>query len=431
MGTEGAAAPSRPDVWVCPGCGLPHQTHTMHGLDAANDHWQFCSKPTEDMIKRRERRGLDERIVPISPTALDVFDMCPRQSWAKSHMIQRTASGNAAKLGTALHAYAETGVVDFLADLPAEELEEYFEFLPAVDALKAASPFEKEPDHIEYESVVNVEYPLSDGRIGQLQMKIDRVSFFGTAAVIDDWKSGRLVPENATQMQAKSNQSRCYPVAVLRTWPWVTHVVFRIGVVREKKVITSPWWSADQVRDMDALIGKKVERYAAETEWRATPGPHCSNMCDFVKRCRGAHDLLDGWQLVTVLVPADLSVKENLVKAVQAYELVQAQQESLHKAIKERALTKNTGPVDLPDGRVWGWGSEPKTEMLDPRRFLEEVLPQHVKGDESPYKYVTFNRKAAAVKRAEEAAPEGVVKKDSYGACKARDPQKQKSEEAA
>lgn len=416
-------------VWTCPdGCGTTFQTHTVKGLTAANDHWQVCSTPSAETLKHRQRRGLDPNIIPLSPTALDDYETCPRQSWYKTQDPERvrTASGAPAELGTALHTYAETGE-EMPAALPATMLEDFLRLRDTLDRLRANDPRPDVPSVEFHEQIVEWEYPMGDGRRVQFQGKLDRVVVYDDGWVlIDDYKSGRVVPETAEDMMTKTNQGRSYPVAVLRLFPFAERIMFRQAQLREHKLLPSEWLTVTQVHEYDALLAAKARGYASEKRWTPTPGHQCLSRCDYIHRCQaGLAFKGQGFNVTVVEAPAAPTDAQGLSQLFTAWEFTKAAAKAMEDVLKATVKKDGRlGPTTLPDGRVLRWWQKPTSDIKDTRAFAAYLEELGI----NPWEFISFDQRKASVKHAKESAPEGLVEAGTRPEFAAKEPPKAKQE---
>lgn len=374
--------------WECPDCDELVVVRDEGQLDEIDNHWKHCSKPSEGVIARRKRAGLDPSVLPVSPSRLTTYEMCPRRAWFEQIDPKKraTASGDAANLGTAVHAYAEGD--DVTADLPIEMVEDFEWMTRTLDRLNADDPLPHLKREEQREVTLSFTYTLPDGRTAEVEGRADRLYLYEDASVlVDDFKTGRIVPEDEEELEANL-QGRMYLVGARRLFPFATRFMFRQSQLRTNRVVASRWWRAETVETFDKLVFEKVKRYAGDKTWRPIPGRHC-HYCDFVHRCTVGKDYLGTlpFQITVLEAPQTLTTPEEVATAAMALDQAQAGVKRLSAALREATKRAHVGPVDVGDGRWIGWKQKTRESIKD----IEGAVALMQQEGVDPWDRLSFN----------------------------------------
>jgi hypothetical protein len=389
----GSAEPtsSSEGKWRCQNCGIELVLYGMDQMDFVLKHWRDCPNPDEEMVSRRERSGLVEGIIPLSPSRLSTYEMCPRMEYFSSKDPNRVkmAAGAAADLGNAIHTYAETGE-DPPHDLPLEFVDDWAWMKRSIDRFKADLPAGEFAEFREH--VMNWHYDLPDGRVVKFQGKADRVIIWPDESIeAFDYKSGRKVL--AEGQIEDDEQTHDYLVGIRRDFPFGRRFRFHQIQLRFGEVETSDWYDSETIETWDRLLGVKAAKYANEKLWAPKPGTPC-RFCDYLHRCdAGMKWRGDGTVKIAVLEGPIVVDSDEAV--AQAHELV-ARAEPTIKALKEgiKTYVERNGPTSVE-------GGEYREAIVDRTRLKDKPsafkrLVELLKSESEAWKLFNYNHTSGA-----------------------------------
>lgn len=185
----------------------------------------------------------------------------------------------------------------------------------------------------------------------------------GTLAVVDDWKTGRVI-------EAPGDQTRLYAFLVLAHHPDVDEVVARLRYVRHGSVKSETYTRDDVATVLDELLAIEadVARRTDENDWKPRVGQHCAS-CGYRANCPAFASEVVPLQVIATADEAQEAARQLVVLKAQAKDLDDAL----------RSWVRTHGELDLSDETL-GYRPTTKREVLDARKAAA-FLRQHASDD--------------------------------------------------
>lgn len=345
----------------CPDC------HSILTPSERADHWKLCKEPSPDVLNHRVRSGLVPLALPVSPSSLGQYKLCPaRYKFSYVDRLPRT-SGAPADMGKRAHAYIASRIA---GEIQRERPIEFADELDWQRLQRHLDTIAFDTEHlIGLEETLRFKWAEGDWTVyGEGRLDALRIDDNGIADV-DDWKTGYKVKNDISD----DPDMLFYALAVVNNYSQVVGVrAHQIQLARG--AIRHAFYSIEKIDRFNAFLKRRAKQIINDQVYKPKPGDQC-RICDYVEHCTVGQDYLG-----TALVPANHA----LVSTENALEYAGALTQLSNLVDRAKGplevYTEWNGPVYLDDERDQAWGHWPKAirTVPDLQAFVDACIANHV-----------------------------------------------------